>query len=87
MQSFGSTSQSVQIRKPVLIFIRGAATPVVLYTEDSESLYKELKQIIEQANRQSPRLVEKTGKGPVKKLCILDTDITGVAIQEETFVQ
>lgn len=87
MQPFPGTSQQVQTRKPVLVFIKGAASPVVLYGEDGEALYKELRVIIESANKQSPKLIEKLGKGPIKKLCVFDTEITGIAIQEETYVQ
>jgi len=44
-----------------------------------------IKQIIANASEQSPKLVEKIGKGPLKKLAVLDTQIAGVAIQEEAY--
>jgi len=70
-------------KKPVLIFLKVVGPPLVLYVENSEVVYQELKQIIVSANEQSPKLIEKIGKGPLKKLAVLDTQIAGVALQEE----
>lgn len=81
MQPF--QQQQVKTRKPVLIFLKMVGPPLVLYVDDSESLFEEIKAIIANASEKSPRLVEQVGKGPLKKLCILDTQIAGVAIQEE----
>lgn len=67
----------------VLVFINALAAPVVLYSDNPISLYEELKKIIQQANPGSPKLIEKPGAGPLKKVCILDTQITGVALQAE----
>jgi hypothetical protein len=84
MQPYGQPQQ-VKIRKPVLIFLKVVGPPIVLYTDDSETLYDELVKIITEANEKSPKLIEKTAKGPVKKLAVLDTQIAGVAIQEENY--
>lgn len=81
MQPF--QQQQVKTRKPVLIFLKMVGPPLVLYVDDSESLFEEIKAIIANASEKNPRLVEQIGKGPLKKLCILDTQIAGVAIQEE----
>lgn len=74
----------VKTRKPVLIFLKVVGPPLVLYVDNSDVVYQEIKQIIAGANDQSPKLIEKMGKGPLKKLAVLDTQIAGVAIQEET---
>lgn len=74
---------NIKTRKPVLIFLKIVGPPLVLYVENSEAVYQELKQIIAGANEQAPKLIEKTGKGPLKKLAVLDTQIAGVALQEE----
>ena len=76
-------NQPVKTRKPVLIFLKVVGPPLVLYVDDAEGVYSEIKQIIAQASEQSPKLIEKVGKGPLKKLAMLDTQIAGVAIQEE----
>jgi hypothetical protein len=75
--------QQTKTRKPVLIFLKIVGPPLVLYVENSEAVYQEIKQIIVNANEQSPKIIEKTGKGPLKKLAVLDTQIAGVALQEE----
>jgi hypothetical protein len=65
----------------VLIFMKSLATPVVLYAENPTQLYEEMKQIIRTANPQSPKLMEKQGVGPLKKVAFLDTELSGVALQ------
>ncbi|MFH0703242.1 MAG: hypothetical protein V2B14_06905 [bacterium] len=85
MQPYPQTQQ-IKSRKPVLIFLKVVGPPLVLYVEDSEATYKEIRQIILNASEQSPKLIEKIGKGPLKKLSVLDTQIAGVAIQEETYL-
>jgi len=82
MNQYAPTPQA-KVRKAVLIFLKIVGPPLVLYVENSEALYQEVKQIISGANEQSPKLIEKIGKGPLKKLSVLDTQIAGVAIQEE----
>lgn len=84
MQSYQQQKQ-IQTRRPVLIFLKQVGPPIVLYVDDSEALYNELKQIMANAVSSTPKLIEKTAKGPVKKICILDTQISGVVIQEEAF--
>jgi hypothetical protein len=65
----------------ILVFLKSLATPVVLYADNPTQLYEEMKSIIKQANPQAPKLVEKPGVGPLKKVCFLDTELSGVAIQ------
>lgn len=80
-------SSTMQIRKPLLIFLKHVGPPLVLYIDDSEVAYNEVKKIMMTANPQAPKLIEKIGNGPLKKVAVLDTQIAGVAIQEETFMQ
>lgn len=86
MNPYQSASQ-VQIRKPLLIFLKHVGPPLVLYIDDVETAYNEVKKIMTTANAQAPKLIEKIGNGPLKKVAVLDTQIAGVAIQEETFIQ
>ncbi len=67
----------------VLVFVKSLAAPVVLYTDNPVSLYEEIKRLIQQANPHSPKLIEKPGAGPLKKVSLLDTEISGVALQSE----
>lgn len=79
MASIPPHAQNVQIS--VLVFLKSLATPVVLYSDNPTQLYEEMKQIIKSANPAAPKLVEKPGVGPLKKVCIIDTEISGVAMQ------
>lgn len=77
----GSLPPNMQIS--VLVFMKSLATPLVLYADNANQLYDEIKQLIKSANAQSPKLVEKQGAGPLKKVSFLDTEISGVAMQLE----
>ena len=75
--------QQMQIRKALLIFLKVVGPPLVLYVDNPDETYIEIKKIITNANSHSPKIIEKLGKGPLKKIAVLDTQIAGVAIQEE----
>ncbi len=75
--------QQPKTRKAVLIFLKAVAPPMVFYVDNPEEVYIEVKQIIKSASPTTPKLVEKTGNGPLKKLAVLDVQLAGVAIQEE----
>ena len=75
-----------QIRTPVLIFLKVVGPPLVLYVDNHEEFYREMLEIIKTTNERAPRLIEKKANGPLKCLAVLDTQIAGVAIQEETVI-
>ena len=75
--------QQIQTRKALLIFVQSMNAPVVLLLDDVETEYKTFQQIILNASNSNPKLIERTTNGPIKKFSILDTQISGVAIQEE----
>lgn len=72
-----------QTRTALVLFLKGSATPVVLYFENPQAVYAELKQLMKSPN---PVLVEKEPIGPVKKLCFVSTQIAGLILQEEPYV-
>lgn len=71
------------VQVSVLVFMKSLSTPVVLYADQPTQLYEELKRIIQTANPQAPKLIEKTGVGPLKKVSFLDTELSGVALQAD----
>ena len=73
-------------RLAVLVLMKHSAPPLVLYVDEPEALYEELKTAIKSANNAMPKLIEKQAKGPVKNFSVLDTQLAGVAIQEETYM-
>ncbi len=80
-------SQASQIKKrtSVLVFLKGAAAPLVLYVENPEMLYDELSQILK-INSGAPKLIEKNTLGPIKKVCIQSSQICAIAVQEEQYL-
>ena len=78
--------QQIKTRKSVLVLMKHSAPPLVLYVDEPEQLYEELKIAIKSANQAMPKLIEKQAKGPVKDFSVLDTQLAGVAIQEENYL-
>lgn len=79
---FSGTPQ-VKTRTALLIFVKGSSAPVVLYVENPQATYEELQLLIK---NQSSLLVEKEGTGPIKKVSILASQISAVALQDEQYV-
>lgn len=76
-------AQNIKKRTSVLVFLKGSTAPLVLYVENPEELYAELKQAIK-----SPTavLIEKETQGPLKRVCFISNQLASIAIQEEQFV-
>lgn len=81
-QQFSGTPQ-IKTRTAVLIFIKGSSAPVVLYVENPQAVYEEFQQLIKS---QSSTLIEKEGTGPIKKVTVLSSQISAVALQDEQYV-
>lgn len=71
------------VQHAVLVFVRSLATPVMLYAENPQQLYDEIRATIRQADPKAPKLIEKPGLGPLKKFTVLDTELMGVALQTD----
>ncbi|HSA07701.1 MAG TPA: hypothetical protein P5556_11045 [Candidatus Gastranaerophilales bacterium] len=75
--------QQIQTRKALLVFLKVVAPPLVFYVDNPDETYLEIRNIMANAKPQMPKIIERLGKGPLKKLAVFDTQIAGVAIQEE----
>ncbi len=83
VQNFQNHGQ-MKIRHSVLVFLKGATAPLVLYFENPFAVYEELTQAVK-----SPvpsRIIEKETIGPVKKVCINSSEICAVGLQEEQYM-
>lgn len=83
-QPFSNGGQ-LKKRTSVLVFLKGTTAPLVLYVESPIAVYEELSQILKQ-NSPTPKLIEKTTMGPIRKVCILSTQICAVALQDEQYI-
>ena len=70
-------------RTALVLFLKSVATPVLLYFDNPQAVYLEMKQLMKSP---SPVLVEKEANGPVKKIAFVSTQISGVVLQEEPYV-
>ena len=81
-QQFSGTPQ-IKVRTALLVFIKGASAPVVLYLDSPQAVYEEVQQLIKTP---SSALFEKEGNGPIKKFSVAINQISAVALQDEQYV-
>ena len=73
----------IATRTALLIFCKDVASPMVLYFDNAQKIYDDLKALI---NSTEVKLVEFEPLGPIKKATILSDKIVGVALQEEKYI-
>ncbi|RAI11748.1 MAG: hypothetical protein DKM23_03560 [Candidatus Melainabacteria bacterium] len=74
--------QQLKIRTGVYVFLKETINPVVLYFDNPQGAFEELKQAMKSA---TPVLVDKQANGPVKRLCVISNQIRGLALQDEQY--
>ena len=75
-------TQQVKIRTGLYVFIKETPNPIVMYFDNPQAVYDELKQAMKSA---TPVLVDKQANGPIKRLCIISNQIRGIALQDEQY--
>ena len=81
--SQGMSGQSIKKRYAVLVFIKGSTAPLVLYVKETQALYNELLEKMQQAKAE---LITKETEGPIKMVSFVSNQIAAVAIQEEQYI-
>ena len=75
-------SQQVKIRTGLYVFLKETANPVVLYFDNAQAVFDELKQAMKSS---TPVLIDKQANGPIKRLCVVSNQIRGLALQDEQY--
>ncbi len=78
------TQQNVKIRTALLLFVKGAIAPMMLYFENPEEIYAEFQLLLK--NPATVKLVEKETIGPIKKISVMSNQIFAVALQDEQYM-
>lgn len=73
----------IQVRNAVLLFCKDASTPLVLYFDNAQKIYEDVKALI---NSTEIKMVEFEPIGPIKKAAVLSSNIISVALQEERYL-
>ena len=73
----------IDTRVALLVFCKDMATPMVLYFDNAQKIYDDLRALI---NSTEVKMVEFEPIGPIKKATILSDRIVGVALQEEKYI-
>ncbi|MBQ2645681.1 hypothetical protein IJG14_08945 [bacterium] len=78
-------AQNYKKRISVLVFLKNAVAPLVLYFDNP---YEEYTELLELCKTQGgiAKIIEKETTGPIKKVAFLSNQIAAVAIQEEPIV-
>ena len=74
---------TIKTRMAVLVFCRDVSNPMVLYFDNAQKVYDDLKALI---NSTEIKMVEFEPIGPIKKAALLSSNIMGVALQEERYL-
>ncbi len=78
------SQQNIKIKTSLLIFLKGSVAPIVLYFDNPEAVYNDIQRILKEA--QAPKMIELEAIGPVKKVSLVSSEITGLALQEEQYM-
>ena len=78
------TQQNIKIKTSLLIFLKGSVAPIVLYFENPQRVYDDIQKLLKAAS--APKMIELDAIGPIKKVSLVSTDITGIALQEEQYM-
>lgn len=75
-------SQNFKTRHAILVFLKNAAMPLVLYFNNPMEEYRKLQELLKNQNA-IPKIIEKETIGPIKRISFMSNQICGVGIQEE----
>jgi len=78
--------QQYKTRLALLVFLKGASAPMVLYFDDPKAVFDEIMPLIRTQGAVG-KLIEKEANGPIKNVAIMSNQIASVAIQEEVCQQ
>ena len=73
----------ITTRNALLVFCKDMASPMVLYFDNAQKIYEDLRTLI---NSTEVKMVEFEPIGPIKKATIISDRIVGVALQEEQYI-
>lgn len=74
--------QQYKTRLVLLMFLKGASAPILLYFDDTKAVYDEILQLI-RIQSSVGKLIEKDAIGPIKKIAVMSNQIASIALQEE----
>ena len=74
---------TIKVRTALLVFCKDMASPMVLYFDNAQKVYDDLKALI---NSTEVKMVEFEPFGPITKASILSDRIVGVALQDERYL-
>ena len=75
----------IKIRTSVLVFLKNAVAPLVLYLDNPQQEYLNLLEIYKNQNSVA-KIIEKETNGPIKKVAFLSNQIAAVGLQEEQVI-
>ena len=77
--------QTFKTRTSVLVFLKNAVAPLVLYFDNPQQEYMNLLEIYKTQSNIA-KIIEKNTNGPIKKVAFLSNQIAAVGLQEEQVI-
>jgi len=74
---------TIKTRTAVLVFLKDVGSPMVLYFDNAQKIYEDLKVLI---NSTEVKMVDFEPLGPIKKASVISSNIVAVALQEEKYL-
>lgn len=75
------TTPQLKIRTALVVFMKTAPQPIVLYFNNPQKEYEDFKTAMKTPNS----VIEKEANGPIKKICMISNNILGVFLQDEQY--
>ncbi len=75
-------NSNIKVKTSVLVFLKNLAAPLVLYFDNPQEIYEELREVV---NTPVNKVFEFMPNGPIKKVCVNSQQISAVALQEEQY--
>ncbi len=77
-------NQNIKQKTAFVVFVKGSIAPVVLYLDEPAKVYEHVQNIIK--SNTVPKVFEIEANGPIKKVTFVTSEITGCALQDETYI-
>lgn len=76
-----TNTQTLSKKVAFIIFVKGSIAPIVLYLDEPEKVYENVQSLLNNPN--PPQSFEIEANGPIKKVSVVTSEVTGCALQEE----
>ncbi len=78
------TSHPINKKTSFIVFVKGSVAPIVLYLDEPIKVYQNIQNLLR--SPQPPKFFEIEASGPIKKVTLVTSEVSGCALQEEIVI-